>query len=57
LSQTAGASRKDHRSLYQAVMKRQPAEARRLMKRHLDEIDGRILASFDKEMSGDGPAG
>jgi GntR family transcriptional repressor for pyruvate dehydrogenase complex len=57
LSQTAGASRKDHRSLYQAVMKRQPAEARRLMKHHLDEIDGRILASFDKEVSGDGAAG
>jgi GntR family transcriptional repressor for pyruvate dehydrogenase complex len=55
LTHASGASREDHRALYEAVMKKQAAEARRLMRRHLDEIDGRIMASYGSEASGHGP--
>jgi DNA-binding FadR family transcriptional regulator len=53
LSHEAGVSRDDHRSLYEAVMNRQSAEARRIMKRHLDEIDSRILVAHGSLTSGD----
>jgi GntR family transcriptional repressor for pyruvate dehydrogenase complex len=53
LSHEAGVSRDDHRSLYEAVMNRQSAEARRIMKRHLDEIDSRILVAHGSPTSGD----
>jgi GntR family transcriptional repressor for pyruvate dehydrogenase complex len=49
LSRHAGASQYDHRALYEAVMGRRPAVARRLMRDHLDSIDRRVKGSVDSD--------